>query len=505
MIVAVVTLGFDDGSASHFTRRSILDEHGVKATFFLNTARLGQSGYMTWAQAAQLAAEGHEIGGHTLDHVRLPGLPLAEQQRQVCDDRAALLAHGFEARNFAYPHGANDATTKSVVIGCGYATARTTGGTDYPRDCCVFAETVPPKDPYRLRAIQPRLTTPLATYQDVIDRARYSGGGWVNFVLHNICDDPCAGASEYAIPASTLDALLDWIATQPGVTVRTTAQALRQPPDTRAPTVSLTAPSDGATVEGTVALQATAADDIGVHRVEFRVNGSLVGTDTTAPYGVDWRSGPPGSTATIAATAYDPAGNATTSASRTVTVATDTTAPAAALTTPADGATVSGSSVSLAGTATDAVGVTLVEFLVDGAVVGTDTSAPYGVSWNSTRARASSTVAMRARDAAGNVTTTPARTITVLDVLAPTVSLTAPAAGATVRGTVAVSASASDDRGVAAVEFLVNGIVIGTDTLAPYSVSWRTTTLGNATLQARARDAAGNTATSASRTVRVTL
>ena len=82
---------------------------------------------------------------------------------------------------------------------------------------------------------------------------------------------------------------------------------------------------------------------------------------------------------------------------------------------------------------------------------------------------------------------------------APTVSVSAPAAGATVSGTTPVSADAADNIGVAGVQFTLDGANLGAeDTSAPYSVSWNTTTATNGahTLRAIARDAAGNTTTS---------
>lgn len=84
------------------------------------------------------------------------------------------------------------------------------------------------------------------------------------------------------------------------------------------------------------------------------------------------------------------------------------------------------------------------------------------------------------------------------DTEAPTVTLTSP--GATVDGTVTLEAEASDDVGVVEVRFLVDGVVIGTDTSAPYSVDWDTTTVsdGEKTLTAEAGDEAGNVGTSAS-------
>ncbi len=77
--------------------------------------------------------------------------------------------------------------------------------------------------------------------------------------------------------------------------------------------------------------------------------------------------------------------------------------------------------------------------------------------------------------------------------------MTAPAAG-NVLGTINVTASASDNIGVAGVQFLLNGVSLGAeDMAAPYSITWNTLTSANGTytLTAVRRDAAGNTATSA--------
>jgi hypothetical protein len=83
------------------------------------------------------------------------------------------------------------------------------------------------------------------------------------------------------------------------------------------------------------------------------------------------------------------------------------------------------------------------------------------------------------------------------DTVPPTVSMTAPANNATVSGSVTVSATANDNVGVAGVQFLIGGELLGAeDTTAPYSISWNSTSVANGgpyQLSARARDAAGNT------------
>jgi glucose/arabinose dehydrogenase len=88
----------------------------------------------------------------------------------------------------------------------------------------------------------------------------------------------------------------------------------------------------------------------------------------------------------------------------------------------------------------------------------------------------------------------------------PAVSITAPANNAQVSDIVMVTADASDNVGVAGVQFLVDGVATGLeDTIAPYGLSWDTRTVANGahTLTARARDTSGNTALSAPVTVNV--
>src|SRR5882672_3056514 len=92
------------------------------------------------------------------------------------------------------------------------------------------------------------------------------------------------------------------------------------------------------------------------------------------------------------------------------------------------------------------------------------------------------------------------------DTTPPTVSLNAPASGATVTGSVTVAANASDNVGVAGVQFRLDGAGLGAeDTAAPFSASWTTTAAANGshTLTAVARDAAGNYTTSAPVTITV--
>jgi hypothetical protein len=93
-------------------------------------------------------------------------------------------------------------------------------------------------------------------------------------------------------------------------------------PDTTAPSVSLTAPANGSTVSNTVALAASASDNVGVTRVEFyRDSGVLLGTIPSVPYSLTFDTTTISDGAhTFYAKAFDAAGNQQTSGGNVVTV-----------------------------------------------------------------------------------------------------------------------------------------------------------------------------------------
>ena len=189
----------------------------------------------------------------------------------------------------------------------------------------------------------------------------------------------------------------------------------------------------------------------------------------------------------------------------------DTEAPSVTITAPASGTVVTGS-VTLGATASDNVAVAGVQFTLDGTNLGgEDTSAPYQAMWDTTRvSNGSHTLRAIARDAAGNASSSPVtisvnNVSTLPDSTAPTVALTSPDADTAVTGTTLLSATASDNVGVTAVQFTLNNVSLGDPVGAPFQSSWVTSTVpdGAYTLRAVARDAAGNSTQSAGRNITV--
>jgi peptidoglycan/xylan/chitin deacetylase (PgdA/CDA1 family) len=184
-----VSLTFDDGSRSQYALRPILLDHGMRATFFVNSGLVDRNdgSAMTWAQLRGLAADGNDLGGHTIDHRNLLQLAPAERLRQVCGDRDRLIANGLPAVSFAYPYGEFDPAAERLVRSCGYRSARTSGSVSPtgPR----FAADLPPADPYATAALDPQGEGPirLSYLTSAVRSAAAHGGGWLQIVVHQVC------------------------------------------------------------------------------------------------------------------------------------------------------------------------------------------------------------------------------------------------------------------------------------------------------------------------------
>jgi peptidoglycan/xylan/chitin deacetylase (PgdA/CDA1 family) len=501
----IVSLTFDDALPSQYAVGSVLASNGMRATFYVNSNLVGTGSHLTWGQLAGLRAEGHEVGGHTLDHVDLLEVDSAEAQRQVCDDRAALLAHGFPVTSFAYPYGSRDAAVKAIVQGCGYNSGRRSWGLrDYTCSICLPAETIPVRDAYSIRTpTSVKVDDSLETIKGYVTQAEDAGGGWVPLVFHHICD----GCDTYSISEAKLLALLDWLKAREanGTIVRTMHEVIGGPlqssPDTTAPQTSIACNGSACSTTAygssvSVTLNTTDAGGSGVASVRYTVDGSEPNAGSTLYSGaftVD-------TTTTVQFRAWDGAGNVESTKTTTIAVApappTDTTAPTSTVT--CDDALCStgwyGAPVRVTLAATDDTGVTAIRYTLDGSEPNAGStlySGPFTVS-------STTTVKFRAWDSAGNVEAT--KTVTIrIDNLAPTVTLTSPTNGAIVTKPVTVTAAAADGgSGVVHVVFYLDGAVLGTSSSSPYKISWnpKKSSKGQHTLWAVATDAAGNTTTS---------
>lgn len=228
-------------------------------------------------------------------------------------------------------------------------------------------------------------------------------------------------------------------------------------------------------------------------QVQFFVNGVSLGAKTAAPYVVQWTPAAPG-TYSLLAVATDSAGISTNSSALSIAIAANA-APAVALTSPATGTSANaGALVSLSALASDPDGtVASVRFLANGNVVATATSAPYIGTWIPLAAGTYS-VSAQATDNSGNVANSASVLVNIFPNQSPTVALTSPASGSTVRvgSSVTLTATAGDvDGTVTSVQFFANGVSVGTDSSPPYATQWTPTADGIYRLIAVAIDNSG--------------
>jgi hypothetical protein len=186
--------------------------------------------------------------------------------------------------------------------------------------------------------------------------------------------------------------------------------------DTQAPAVSIASPTAGVNVSGLVLVDVSASDNLAVTKVELRVNGGIVATDTAAPYQFSWDTAAfANGAATLTAVAYDAAGNSRTSSGVNVNVANnvappvaDTTPPTVTILSPANTASVSGT-VTVSVSAADNNGAAGISqsLYIDGVLKASGTGASLLYRWNTRKlAPGSHTVEAVAQDAAGNRTST---------------------------------------------------------------------------------------------------
>jgi chitinase len=183
-----------------------------------------------------------------------------------------------------------------------------------------------------------------------------------------------------------------------------------------APTAQITSPANGATLSApaNISIAVTAGDSDGtVAKVDFFQGSTLLGSDTTPPYGFNWANVPAG-TYSLSAVATDNLGATGSSPVVSITVRSNSQPPTVAVTSPTNGASFTcGASVQVTASASDADGfVSRVEFLDNGAPINSDTTAPYSATWVASPA-GSHALTARATDDTGGSATSSAVNVTV--------------------------------------------------------------------------------------------
>lgn len=127
-----ITFSYDDGITQDIKLIEILNKHGLKATFNLNSGLFGSVSTRTHEavtvscnrllpEDVKYVYEGHEVASHTINHFNLTELPDEEIIRQVEGDRLKLSELcGYEVVGMAYPCGGvnHDERTERVIRSC---------------------------------------------------------------------------------------------------------------------------------------------------------------------------------------------------------------------------------------------------------------------------------------------------------------------------------------------------------------------------------------------------
>ena len=485
----VISLTFDDGNEDQYTNAfPVLQQYGMHGTFYIITGFAGVNpNSMTLSQLQALYSAGNEIAGHTVLHPDLAQVSTDEATREICDGRNTLLKWGFPVTDFAYPYADVNSTLEGIAQQCGFNSARGLGQLRTPYGCqtCAAAETIPPADPYDINA--PGAVTAqwtLADLESVVTNAE-SAGGWVPITFHHICDNAC---DPYSVSTSLFSSFIQWLSTQP-VSVETVGQVIggSVQPAVSAPEVPPAPPGSNGVANPSLETMNQYA-----HGVPYCWTRNTSGTSTTS---------------------FAETSNAHTgSVAETVTVSSYSSGQARLITTQDLGqcapAAVVGDQYAASAWYQSTVPAQFAFWYRDAnggwhywtASPQVPASSGWAQATWDTPAVPSGATGLSFGLEIGAVGALTTDDYSLVDTGGPppglTVSLTSPSSGATLTGQVTFSANASSPRGIAKVDFLVNGAVVATATSSPYTATWDSSTVGDGpvTITAKATDTAGSTA-----------
>ena len=211
----VVTFTFDDSFETDYAvARTVLDKYHFPATSYVIPSMIGGPDRLNLTQLRDLQdLNGWDIASHSYSHANLTSIPSSEIENELLLSQQFLLNNGFQnaASHFAYPYGEFDNGDLKSQVQKYYKTARTAEGE---------FETLPPSDPYRLRAM---VVTNSTTPSDVSERVQsaIANGDWLILVFHRVVESEAD--EEFKYPVSDFRVIVDDVASR-GVDVMTVSQ-----------------------------------------------------------------------------------------------------------------------------------------------------------------------------------------------------------------------------------------------------------------------------------------
>ena len=275
------------------------------------------------------------------------------------------------------------------------------------------------------------------------------------------------------------------------------------------PAIALTAPANNSafTAPATIGLAANVtANGHAISKVQFYNGTNLLGEAPTAPYALTWNSVPAGTYSLSAQAVYD-SNSIVASTAANVTV-TNLPPPTIALISPANNAAFTApATISLTANVTaNGHSISKVQFYNGTTLLAEDSTAPYVFSWNNVDAGIYSLTAQAVYDSASSLAST-AASVTVTNLLPPTIALTAPLNNATLTAPATISLAANvtpNGHTIAKVQFYNGTTLLGEDTTAPYTLTWSSVAAGSYSFTAQAMYDSGSLVASTTANVTVT-
>ena len=254
--------------------------------------------------------------------------------------------------------------------------------------------------------------------------------------------------------------------------------------DNTPPSIVITSPAANQTVSGNVSITVAAFDNIGIEKVEFYQNTSLVETDVTYPYEMFWNTliENEDSEHIWYAKVYDTSDLTGQSQSIAVYVNNeDNIPPSGLIAQPYAGQSVSGD-VEILISAFDNIAVASVDLYINGTNISTLTGSPYSYIWNTVNENEDeqSFITAKINDQHGNFYNVPQIAVTVNnntqenDNIPPVISIISPVSGTTVSDSVQIRIYAQDNIGIELVSVTIDDSLEFTLTDSPYVYLWNT-------------------------------
>ena len=254
--------------------------------------------------------------------------------------------------------------------------------------------------------------------------------------------------------------------------------------DNTPPSVVITSPAANQTVSGNLSITVAAFDNIGIEKVEFYQNTSLVETDVTYPYEMFWNTliENEDSEHIWYAKVYDTSDLTGQSQSIAVYVNNeDNIPPSGLIAQPYAGQSVSGD-VEILISAFDNIAVASVDLYINGTNITTLTDSPYSYIWDTVTENEDeqSFITAKINDQHGNFYNVPQIAVTVNnnteenDNIPPVISIISPVSGTTVSDSVQIRIYAQDNIGIELVSVTIDDSLEFTLTDSPYVYLWNT-------------------------------